>query len=125
NGVTPPQPELIDYLRIAWRWKWLIVVGTMTAIAVALWGPIGPADAFVASCPVDIGVPSEQATKDLRYVVASVNRRPIGGTVTLDAVTAGLMTFEARGSSETDARTRLQAVIDAVTPDIEKIVDVE
>ena len=65
--------ELIDYLVVLWRWKWLIVVGTVACLLAAVVATWTLAQLYRVSATIDTGDLSEERAKDVERLVARLN----------------------------------------------------
>ncbi|HEY2150849.1 MAG TPA: hypothetical protein VGH34_08580, partial [Vicinamibacterales bacterium] len=54
------QIELIDYIQVMWRQKWIIVAGTCVALLSVVALTMGREEPSAASTILDLGVPGEK-----------------------------------------------------------------
>lgn len=115
------EPELIDYLLVIWRWKWLIVIGTLSAIGLAYWSPMRPAATFVASTTVEIDAAGDGAHRDVQAFVTVFQRgrQPVA----LRSTARGILALEARGDSEASARRLIEEALPVMEADLSRLFD--
>lgn len=65
--------ELIDYLHVLWRWKWLIVVGTVACVLAAGLVTWRLPKTYSVRAAVDTGDLSEERVRDVERLVARLN----------------------------------------------------
>jgi hypothetical protein len=65
--------ELIDYLVVLWRWKWLIALGTAACLLVAGVVVWRIPKTYVVGATVDAGDLSDERAKDVERVVSRLN----------------------------------------------------
>jgi hypothetical protein len=114
------EPELIDYIRVAWRWKWLIVGGTALTVALAIWSPLRPAQKFAASVTYDIGLPTDHELPQVERFIA-LFRRTHSEDVVLQSPIPGVLRLDVMGNSDEEARRGAAAASLLVESELSKI----
>jgi hypothetical protein len=117
--VQDREPELIDYLLVIWRWKWLIVIGTLAAIAMAYWSPLHQPATFLASATVEIDVAGDDAYRDVQALVTAFQRRR--QPVVVRSSAHGILALEARADSEASARRAVEEALAVLDADLSRL----
>jgi uncharacterized protein involved in exopolysaccharide biosynthesis len=117
--VQDRDPELIDYLLVLWRWKWLIVIGTLAAIAMAYWSPLRPPATFIASVTVEIDTADNDAHRDVQALVTAFQRgrQP----VVVRSWAGGILALDARADSEASARRMVEEALAVLDADLSRL----
>jgi hypothetical protein len=119
--------ELVAYIRPLWRWKWLIVIGSVAAALAALVLGARDSQPHVATQTFDIGVPTDEQARQLQRVLQLYARFPAEGAApaVLENPVAGVITVTVRSVSENDARERLAVTARDVEGALRPVVEME
>jgi hypothetical protein len=65
--------DLIDYVRVVWRWRWLILAGTIAGVLVAVLLTSLSSPTYRVAATIDAGDLKEARDRDLERLVARLN----------------------------------------------------
>jgi hypothetical protein len=120
------QIELIDYVQVMWRQKWIIIAGTCVALLSVVALTMGREEPSAASTILDLGVPGEKEGAQLERFVANFERKlKAEGDSTIKSPKDGLIELTAIGASPAAARTELDALVESAQTELTRVVDQE
>jgi hypothetical protein len=120
------QLELIDYIQVMWRQKWIIIAGTCIALLTVVGLTMGRDEPSTASTILDLGVPGDKEGAQLERFVANFERKlKAEGNSTVKSPKDGLIELTASGASPAAARAELDALVGTAQTELTRIVDQE
>ncbi len=119
------EPELIDYLRVIWRWKWLIVLisgASLAAAAIITWRTV---PTYRMAATIDVGDLGEERAKDVERLVARLNAAAAwreGRRLTAQYRKPFLVDLEVDTPSPRDAVQMIQATAGELVRDLRELL---
>ncbi len=102
------EAELVDYLDLLWRRKWLVVLGTLACVLAAGLGTWQWPKTYVVQTTIDTGDVTESQVKDVERLVARLNATPVfdgeGGSIALTAEYRKPLVIELRAETRAPAQ---------------------
>ena len=68
SPIEESEVELIDYLNVVWKWKWLIVIGTLASLLLGGLVTMLLPRTYRIAATIDTGDLSEEQSKDVEQI---------------------------------------------------------
>lgn len=118
--VESRELELIDYLDVLWRWKWLIAAVTSVAVVAALLFGVSRPPSYKAATELMLsGEATKKAFKDPRVTSA------LAGAAVVKSSEETVVRIEVSGRTEDVVRSELTSVVQRIRSVVQKPIDDE
>lgn len=118
--VQSGELELIDYLDVLWRWKWLIAAVTFVAVVTAILVGLSRPPSYKATTVLMLsGEATKKAFNDPRVTAA------LAGVVVVKSSEDTVVRMEVSGPTEDAVRSELTGVVQRIRSILQKAIDDE